>query len=120
MGKDFEEVKIRKNKFVDYLQDSKLSKSILHKLMLYASIAEENKNRKKKEEPEDYSYIWHISYYLTRYIKRYEKDNKEACEYFRKLRDKGLNYKDIHNLEMMAIAARWAELILKMKDNNNN
>lgn len=118
--KDFEEVKIRKNKFVDYLQDSKLSKSILHKLMLYASIAEENKNRKKKEEPEDYSYIWHISYYLTRYIKRYEKDNKEACEYFRKLRDKGLNYKDIHNLEMMAIAARWAELILKMKDNNNN
>lgn len=118
--KEFEEVKTNKNKFVNFLQDSKLSKSILHKLMLYASIAEDNKKRKKKGEPEKFSFIWHISYYLTRYIKRYEKDNEEACEYFRKLRDKDLNYKDIRSLEKIAIAARWAELILKMKDNNNN
>ncbi len=118
--KDFEEVKKRKNDFVNFLQDSKLSKSILHKLMLYASIAEENKNRKKMGKNEEFSYIWHISYYLTRYIKRYEKDNKEACEYFRKMRDKDLDFKNVHNLEKIAIAARWAELILKMKEIDTN
>lgn len=117
--KEFEEVKKKKDDFVYFLQDSKLSKSILHKLMLYASIAEENKNRKKRGKKEDFSYIWHISYYLTRYIKRYE-SNKELCKFCRKLRDEDLDYKNVRSLEKIAIAARWAELILKMKDNNNN
>lgn len=117
--KEFEEVKTRKNKFVNLLQDSKLSKSILHKLMLYASIAEDNKNRKMKGESVDYSYIWHISYYLTRYIKRYE-SNKDVCDFCRKLRDEDLDFKNIRSLEKIAIAARWAELILKKNENSNN
>ena len=118
-GNEFDKVKRYKNDFVYYLQDSRLSKSILHKLMLYASIAEQNKNRKKRGEPEYFSYIWHISYYLTRYIKRYE-SNKDVCDFCRKLRDEDLDFKNIRRLEKIAIAARWAELILKKNENSNN
>jgi hypothetical protein len=83
--------------------------------MLYASIAEQNKVRRRDGKPEDFSYVWHLSYYLTRFINRY-KTNDEVCAFCRDLRDKQINYKDSRKLELIAIAARWAELILK--DNN--
>jgi hypothetical protein len=80
--------------------------------MLYASIAEQNKVKKRDGKPEDFSYIWHVSYYLTRYINRY-KSNDEVCAFCRDLRDKQLDYRDTRRLELIAISARWAELILK-------
>lgn len=112
---EFDYVKSHQQQFVSLIEDYGLSKGILHKLMLYASIAEQNKVRKRDGKPEDFSYIWHISYYLTRYINRYN-SNKEVCAFCRLLRDKELNYKNVRTLELMALAARWAELILR--DNN--
>ena len=71
---------------------------------------------KKEGKAEDFSYIWHISYYLTRYINRY-KTNEEVCSFCRQLRDKDLDYRNGRNLKLIALAARWAELTLR--DNNN-
>lgn len=114
---EFGYVKSFKQQFVSLIEEYGLSKSILHKLMLYSSIADRNKLLREEGKTEDYSYIWHISYYLTRYMKRYE-SNQAVCNFCRSLRDHELDYRNGRNLELIALAARWAELILK--DNINN
>ena len=116
--KEFDYVKSFKHQFVTLIDDYGLSRGILHKLMLYASIAEQNKIRRREGKAEDFSYVWHISYYLTRYMKRYEQ-NTAVKDFCRSLRDKELDYKNVRNLELIALAARWAELELRLKDNNN-
>lgn len=115
--KEFAYVKSYQQQFVSLITEFALSKGILHKLMLYSSIADQNKIKKRDGKPEDYSYIWHISYYLTRFINRY-KTNKVVCDFCKHLRDKELDYRQGRNLELIALAARWAELILKDDINN--
>lgn len=109
---EFGYVKSYQQQFVSLIQNYGLSKGILHKLMLYESIAAQNKVRRREGKPEDFSYIWHISYYLTRYMNRYN-SNAEVCAFCRQLRDKELDYKRGRRLELIALAARWAELFLK-------
>ena len=46
------------------------------------------------------------------------KNNKVVYDFCRSLRDNELDYKKGRNLELIALAARWAELI--EKDNTNN
>jgi hypothetical protein len=85
--------------------------------MLYSSIADRNKLLRKEGKTENFSYIWHISYYLTRFMKRYE-SNQAVFDFCRSLRDKEINYRNGRKLELIAVAARWAELILKDDINN--
>lgn len=115
--KEFDYVKSFKQQFVSLIENYDLSKGILHKLMLYSSIADRNKVLRKEGKTENYSYIWHISYYLTRYMKRYE-SNKTVCDFCRSLRDREIDYRYGRNLELIALAARWAEL--ELKDHVNN
>ena len=115
--KEFDYVKSFKQQFVSLIENYDLSKGILHKLMLYSSIADRNKVLRKEGKPEDFSYIWHISYYLTRYMKRYE-NNHTVCDFCRSLRDREIDYRNGRNLELIALAARWAEL--ELKDHVNN
>lgn len=112
---EFDYVKAYKNQFVALITKFSLTKSILHQIMLYSSIADRNKTL-KEEDPKNYSYIWHLSYYLTRYARRYEK-SIEICKFCYNLRDNEL--KDERKLELIGLAARWAELILKDELNNN-
>lgn len=114
---EFDYVKSYQQQFVSMIENYGLSKSILHKLMLYSSIADQNNVLAREGKPEDFSYIWHVSYYLTRYINRY-KSNNEVCAFCRHLRDKEINYRNGRKMELIALAARWAELMLK--DNLNN
>ena len=116
-NQEFDYVKSFKQQFVSLIKDFDLSKGILHKLMLYSSIADRNKLRRKEGKAEDFSYIWHISYYLTRFMKRYEA-NPAVCDFCRSLRDREINYRDGRKLELIALAARWAELILIDEINN--
>lgn len=115
--KEFDYVKSFKQQFVSLIENYDLSKGILHKLMLYSSIADRNKVLRKEGKPEDFSYIWHISYYLTRYMKRYV-NNQTVCDFCRSLRDREIDYRNGRNLELIALAARWAEL--ELKDHVNN
>lgn len=116
-NQEFDYVKNFKQQFVSLIKDFDLSKGILHKLMLYSSIADRNKLRRKERKAEDFSYIWHISYYLTRFMKRYE-DNQAVCDFCRSLRDREIDYRNGRKLELIALAARWAELVLKDDINN--
>ena len=83
--------------------------------MLYSSIADQNKVRRREGKSEDFSYIWHVSYYMTRFMNRY-KSNDEVYSFCRQLRDKEIDYKNGRKLELIALAARWAELLLKDDD----
>ena len=114
---EFNYVKSYKNQFISLINNFSLSKSILHKLMLYASIAKQNEMRRSEGKAEDFSYVWHISYYLTRYMERY-KSNDAVCSFCRTLRDKELTFKNNDKLQLIALAARWAELLLKDKITN--
>lgn len=113
-NKEFDYVKSYKHQFVTLVKDYELSKSLLHKVMLYSAIADANKVKKQRGEKEDYSYIWHFSYYIARYIKRYDK-NETVRQFCKQLKN---DFSNGRNLELMALAARWAELILKDEINN--
>lgn len=130
--KEFDFVEEFKNKFVNYIsnynKDYGFGKSILHKIMLYSEIADMNIEREAKGRPKNYSYMWHISYFTTRFMEKFKGYDNEPNEQKRKikkelydfccdLRNKQLT--DSRKLELIAIAARWAELILKDKENNN-
>lgn len=99
------------------------SKSILHKIMLYSEIADMNVEREAKGKPRNYSYMWHMSYYMTRFMEKYKdyRDDdvkKKLYDFCRSLRDDHLPKNKGRNLQLLAIAARWAELLLKDQDNN--
>ena len=113
--KEFDYVVRMKNEFVELIKPKDMSKSILHKLMLYADISAKNKRRKEDGKPEDFSYLWHASYYLTRYIERYkdQKDREAVVAFVKKLRDKELTLNSGRNLQLIALSARWAELQLR-------
>lgn len=116
---EFDYVKKFKNQFVCLIDKYGLSRGILHKLMLYASIADQNKVRRREGKAENFSYVWHISYYLTRYMERY-KSNADVRDFCRSLRDHELDYRNERNLELIALAARWAELEERMKKDDTN
>lgn len=110
-----------KNLFVEYItkydRSHGFGKSILHKIMLYSEIADKNVEREDMGKSKNYSYIWHISYYMTRYMDKYKNygdDNtkKTLYTFCKKLRDEHLS----KNLALMALSARWAELLLKDKE----
>lgn len=120
---EFETVKELKNKLVTYTTQTNkpLSKAILHKLILYNEIKDQHlKNPKQKP---DYSFIWHTSYYLKRYVEKYKpKENQEHKEIVdfvlnelqQNLFDSSKNA--FRYYELAALAARWAEMELKDKD----
>ena len=112
--KEFAYVKSFQQQFVTLIEQYSLSKGILHKIMLYASIVDMNKVRRQRGKPEDFSYIWHLSYYLARYMKRYE-SNRAVKDFCQELKNRELTPNNGRNLELMALAARWAELKLKDK-----
>lgn len=113
-NEEFDYVKRFKDDFLMHINSPRpLSKGVLHKIMLYASIAEMNKERKTKGVKEDFSYLWHIIYYLTRQMEKYKKDSPAVWEFCRKLRDEEISSNKLRKLELLSLAARWAELLEK-------
>lgn len=107
---EFKEVTDYQEKFYNRIKEDGLDRSLLHKVMLYASIAEKNIQRKNEGKPLDYSYYWHASYYLARFAKRNE-THKDLCD---ELRTMVIN--DARKLQLVALGARWAELRLRMEN----
>lgn len=120
---EFDYVKSYKEQFVTLINKANLSRGILHKIMTYEAIVKENQviaaqnekgNHKRKP---DLSYLWHTTYYLTRFMGK-EKDNKAVYLFCKDLRDKQLL--SAEKFRLMALAARWAELELRMNNSTNN
>ncbi len=111
---EFEYVEQYKNEFVKYISNPyNMPRSILHKIMSYAAMHE----RYKKGESQNCQYIWHSAYYLTRFIDRLnDKKDAEVITFCKKLRDQEMFGKD-DNLRLLSIAARCAELTLRIQSN---
>ena len=129
---EFAYLEYYKNLFVKYIslynKDYGFSKSVLHKIMLYSEIADMNKERKSQGKALNYSYMWHIPYFLTRFMDKWKNYKSEQNEEKKEVKAELYNFcktlRDEHltksrNLELMAVAARWAELLLKDNDINN-
>lgn len=113
--KEFDEVKEFKDEFVRLISEG-MPTAILHKIMSFSSIKKENDRIKKENQQDkvDLSYKWNTAYYLKRFADRY-KQNEEIKYFVNKLQ------KDLfvdNTYDKVALAARWAELQLKMKHNN--
>lgn len=110
---EFGYVKGYKKDFVDRIKNENLSKGILHKIKTYALMIKDNKEKVKRGKREDMSYLWHTAYYLSRYMESHKK-NQSVYDFCKNLRDRELL--DTRKYELMAVAARWAEL--ELKENN--
>lgn len=117
-NEEFETVKKLKDKLVEYtsLKNKPLSKAILHKLILYNEIKDQH--LKSPNQKPDYSFIWHTSYYLKRYVEKYNKGSEIYRFIMDELQEKLFqSSKDGYRYyELAALAARWAEMTLKDLD----
>lgn len=117
---EFETVEEYKDKFASFLRKETISKGLLQKLMLYAEMSEESERKAKEEgSPRDYRFVWHMSYYLTRYAERYKESNREVYDFVCRIRDNQDVASGGRTLTLIAIAARWAELLFKKELTNN-
>jgi CRISPR-associated protein Csm1 len=116
-NKEFDYVHNWKEEFVSRCGSNSVPRSILHKIMQFAQIIKQNKqieqsikDGKETKKNIDLSYIWNTTYFLTRF---YDDKNLEIKKWLQELL---IELSNTRKYELIAIAARWAELELK----NNN
>ncbi|MBS1736759.1 MAG: type III-A CRISPR-associated protein Cas10/Csm1 [Bacteroidetes bacterium] len=116
---EFEEIKEMKNKLIQYCNqpNKPLSKALLHQLMQWKTLKDEAEKNKGS-----LSYKWHTAYYLKRYLDRYKEDaDKEIWNYLKAIQTAlmcgqmmGSKIKiGTRSYDLLAIAARWAEMEMK-------
>ncbi len=107
-NEEFDWVKSKKNEFILLIDKHDMSKAILHRLMLFAEIQAKNKKHAGEENfNPDLSYYWNAAYYLKRFM-----ENKDpiVVDFCKTLQTNVLNSR---KLELIALAARWAEMEIK-------
>jgi CRISPR-associated protein Csm1 len=82
-----------------------MPRSILHKIIRFADMKKRN----------EIKYVWHTVYYLKRFSERSNEKIKPFCEEL-----KITMLCNSRNYDLIAIAARWAELELRDKINQSN
>lgn len=109
---EFGYVQEYKDQFVDLIEVENMSKAILHKIMTYGAVVRSNKEKEMRGEKPDLSFWWHTAYYLSRLRDRH-KSNRKIVYLCDDLKDRQLT--SIRSYELIAVAARWAELELRSK-----
>lgn len=105
---EFAWVKNRKRCFVIMINRYKMSKAILHRLMLFGEIQANNKKNEGKDGfTPDLSYYWNSAYYLKRFMENKDPVVVAFCKSLQK------DVLDPRKLKLIALAARWAELEIK-------
>lgn len=122
--KEFETVENIKNKFVQFIKQENrpLSKAILHKLIQYNEV--KNSHLFDKTKNPDYSFLWHTAYYMKRFrdkfIPKESSQSNQIDEFLKKLQDKLFtsSKNNYRHYELVALAARWAEMEIKYLNKN--
>ncbi|MDO5760614.1 MAG: hypothetical protein Q4Q06_06280 [Bacteroidota bacterium] len=111
---EFETVKQYKEEMWKLVNDYDMPKSILHQIMYYYELYKEGEKDtqgekdNKEKNGNKFKYLWHSAYYLTRFMENKDEEIKYFCV---KVRDKRI--RDPKVLRLLAIAARWTELLKK-------
>ena len=101
---EYDKVLSRKTEFVSLINDFNMPRSILHRLMILCQNMKEGRT----------DYIWHTVYYLKRFSDGKDKAVQEFCN---SLNTRLTNKREY---ELTALAARWAELELRMNNVEQN
>lgn len=102
---EFDFVKKYKEQFVLLIGgDQKMPRSILHRLMILC----------QQMRAERISYIWHTAYFLKRFWTGKSEEIQSFCKELQRL------LCDKRNYELIALAARWAELDLRYNNDSTN
>lgn len=122
--KEYDFVKEWKDKFVKYQEA--MPRSILHKIMAFAELKNDYERYRELEKESQkrtlsiseikemerkrhgIKYVWHTVYYLKRFKEGKKDDVKNLCD---ELQNEVLS--NPRKYDLMAVAARWAELLLK-------
>ncbi len=120
---DYKFVEQYKTDFYDRIKGKygkEMSKAVLHRLMMFAEIKKNNEKELKKnpEFKPDLSYKWNTAYYLKRFSQRHKAGDKEVHKDFlmnKLMPDLFTENKSDRNYEKIALACRWAELKLRLK-----
>ncbi len=112
--KEFPFVKEMKDRFIHY--GSVINRSLLHNIQKYKII----KDNGIKSGKGDLSYIWNAAYTLARTIENMNGEKHPEEKEFIKSLIKGImhdsDYGSERYLDLIALAARWAEYLLKIKN----
>lgn len=102
--KEYDNVKFWASRFADLCAQQGMPRSILHKIMRLYDMA-------KDKNP---AYLWNAAYSLKRFEEGKKEDIKTLCN---NLKEKLLlSPQRNRNIALIAIAARWAELKLRMNN----
>ncbi len=117
---EFEFVKEQKNMLLDFIVNDNLSRGFLHRLQLYKT--QKDEAIKIKQSSRRFSYKWHAAYTIGRMKTGKDKDI-ELDTYLDQIA-KNLMHNETMSpdryLDLLALAARWAEYLLKDKTSNED
>lgn len=112
---EFNKVKGMKDEFLYFIENEGLSRGILHRIMLFDAIRERNVRLKGTVDSSgnvfvpDLSYHWNAAYYLKRFMENKSITVKSFCNTLQP------DMFSDRQLELNALAARWAELELRSR-----
>lgn len=113
---EFQVVESLKNEIYQLVNNHGLTRGLLHQLQQYKVLKDEGERRLCHGGQKNWSYKWHSAYHLGRYAQRYKKDN-EITVFIKTLSD-GIMHNGKPNpdryLDLVGLAARWAEYELKL------
>lgn len=109
-GKEFDLVSGIKDSFVFF--DGTISRALIQNVQKYKLIKDDGIKRKNR----DMSYVWNSAYSITRTLERVKDDNAFSfVDNIRKNIIHNEEYGSERYLDLIALGARWAEYILKLK-----
>lgn len=111
--KEFDFVKGIKQSFDHF--DGEVSKALIQTVQKYKLIKDEG----IKNNTNDMSYVWHSAYSITRTLERLKDSQIEAISFVDSIRNNILHNEEFGSeryLDLLALGARWAEYILKLKN----
>jgi CRISPR-associated protein Csm1 len=118
--KEFDFVKGAKDSFVHF--DGEVSRALLQTVQQYKLIKDDGiKKEREGKGKRDMSYIWHSAYSITRTLDRLKDNQIEAISFVDSIRRNILHNEEFGSeryLDLLALGARWAEYILKIKKQN--
>lgn len=116
---EFEKVKQLKDQLIHFRQSSQLTAGFLQKMIDFQQVKDLHLREITKDKEPDLSFLWTSAFYVSRVQERFRKLAKTAPirvllseikqEFFTAVKNQGRFY------DLLAVAARWAELELRMK-----
>ncbi|MCB0630725.1 MAG: type III-A CRISPR-associated protein Cas10/Csm1 [Saprospiraceae bacterium] len=121
---EFDQVKELKNEMVALIRSKTLSAGFLQRMRVFQMTKDLHLKDLSKAKEKDLSFLWTSAYYISRYQGRFKKEARQApiqiflekvkLAFFTALENEGRFF------DLIAVAARWAELEIRATEQDNN